>query len=237
MYPPDFMPGKHLTQECLDKLNLNPDNFLWPKELKLIQHVLKLNEHVLVWTEAEKGRFHNEYFSPIKIPVVEHIPWAHKNLPIPPGILKDVIKIFQEKIASGVYEHSNASYHLRWFCMKKKSGTLRLVYDLQPLNAITIQNAGIPPIPNQIIKAMAGHLCYTMLDIFVSYDHCSLNISSCNLTTIQSPMGTMQLTSLPQGWTGTMAIFHGDVVFILEPEIPDTALPFVDDTGIKGPPT
>ena len=91
-----------------------------------------------MWTEAEKGRFCDEYFSPVKIPVVEHIPWVHKNLPIPPGILEDVIKIFREKIASGMYEHSNASYHSRWFCVKKKSDTLRLVHDLQPLNAITI---------------------------------------------------------------------------------------------------
>jgi len=34
-----------------------------------------------------------------------------------------------------------------------------------------------------------------------------------------------------------MTIFHGDVVFILEPEIPDPALPFVDDTNVKGPAT
>jgi len=84
---------------------------------------------------------------------------------------------------------------------------------------------------------MAGCSYYTVLDIFVSYNHCSLDISSCNLTTMQSPVGTMRLTSLPQGWTSAMAIFHGDIVFILEPKIPDTALPFADDTGIKGPPT
>jgi len=121
---PDFTPGEHLTQERLDKLNLNPDDFLWPEELKLIQHVLKLNERALAWMEAEKGRFYDEYFSPVKIPIVEHIPWVHKNLPIPPGILEDVIKIFREKIALGVYEHSDASYRSHWFCVKKKSGAL-----------------------------------------------------------------------------------------------------------------
>jgi hypothetical protein len=36
---------------------------------------------------------------------------------------------------------------------------------------------------------------------------------------------------------GAMPIFHGDVVFILKPEIPNPAQPFVDDTTIKGPPT
>ena len=81
-------------QECLDKLNLNSDGFLWPEELKLVTHILKVNELALAWTEAEKGCFKDEYFDPVKIPVIEHIPWAHKNLPIPPGILKEVIKLF-----------------------------------------------------------------------------------------------------------------------------------------------
>jgi hypothetical protein len=189
-HPPNFVPDECLTQECLDNLNLNPDNFLWHEEVKLVQHILKLNEHTLAWMEAEKGRFSNEYFLPIKIGVIEHIPWAHKNLPILPGILEDVIKIFHKKLATGVYEHSNMSYHSWWFCMKKKSGTLRLVHDLQPLNTVTIHNSSIPSIPDQVIKAMASCSCYTILNLFVGYNHQTLDISSHDLTTIQSPVGT-----------------------------------------------
>jgi len=39
---------------------------------------------------------------------------------------------------------------------------------------------------------------------------------------------------VPQGWTGAVAIFHGNVVFILEAKIPDPAMPFLDNAGIKG---
>jgi len=42
--PPDFTPGTQLMQEWLEALGLNQGNFLWPEELKLLQHVLKLNE-------------------------------------------------------------------------------------------------------------------------------------------------------------------------------------------------
>jgi hypothetical protein len=76
-----------------------------------------------------------------------------------------------------------------------------------------------------------------MLDLFVGYDHRTLDTSSRDLTTIQSPIGAMRLTCLPQGWTNAGAIFHEDVTFILEPEIPDTAWPFMDDCSIKGPAT
>jgi len=82
-HPPDFTPGERLTQERLDVLSLNANGFLQPEEEKLLTYVLKMNEMGLAWMEAEKGRFRDEYFSPVKIPVIEHTPWAHKNLPIP----------------------------------------------------------------------------------------------------------------------------------------------------------
>ena len=107
---------------------------------------------------------------------------------------KKKTKLFKEKIAAGVYKHSDAFYHSCWFCVKKKNGSLQLVHDLQPLNTVTISNSGIPPVPDQVIVSMARHLCYTILDLFVSYNHCMLDILSCNLTTIQSPVSCIRLT-------------------------------------------
>jgi hypothetical protein len=62
---------------------------------------------------------------------------------------------------------------------------------------------------------MAGWACYSMLDLFVGYDHHTLDVASHDLTTIQSPIGAMRLTCLPQGWTNAGAIFHEDVTFIV----------------------
>ena len=161
--PPDFMPDEHLTQEHLDDLKLNLDNFLWPEEVKLVQHVLKLNKCALAWTEVEKGRFRDDYFSPVKIPVIKHVPWAHKNLPIPLGILNEVTNLFKEKIAVGMYERSDTSYRSCWFCVKKKNGSLRLIHDLQPLNAITISNSGI--VMGRSTRPGSGHLTITLSDL------------------------------------------------------------------------
>jgi hypothetical protein len=74
-----------------------------------------------------------------------------------------------------------------------------------------------------------------MLDLFVGYDHRVLDIASRDLTTFQTPLGAYRCTVLPQGATNAVAIFHGDVTFILEPEIPDIAKPFLDDTVVRGP--
>ena len=119
---PDFTPSEHLTQEHLNTLGLNADSFLQLEEEKLLLHVLKVNEMGLAWTEEEKGRFSDEYFSPVKIPVIEHIPWAHKNLPISTSILHNVIKIFKDKTATGVYKHSDVSYLSRPGCRDRVFG-------------------------------------------------------------------------------------------------------------------
>src|SRR6266702_8927969 len=134
-----------LTQERFDALDLNRFDFLWPKEMKLTAHVLKVNEKALAWSEAERGRFRDDYFSLVKIPTITHTPWVHKNIPILTGLLDKVIEMFKENIAAGVYEPSDASYRSRWFCVPKKNGSLRLVHDLQPLNAVTIRNAAVLP--------------------------------------------------------------------------------------------
>jgi len=117
---------------------LNQGNFLWPEELKLLQHILKLNELGLAWTKVKKGCFWNNYFFPVKIPTIEHIPWAHRNLTILSGILDEVIQIFCDKFTAGIYEYSDISYHFLWFYVKKKNRSLCIVHDFQLLNTITI---------------------------------------------------------------------------------------------------
>jgi hypothetical protein len=198
IFSPDFSPGSRLSKEQLDDLQLNWYNFLCPKS-------------GLAWTKEEKGHFCGDYFSPVKIPVIKHIPWLYKNIPIPSSILDKVIQIFKDKYTAEVYEHSDASYCSCFFCVKKKSGALHLVHNLQPLNAVTICNSGVPPLANQLIEAMAGHSCYSMLDLFVGYDYRTLDASSCDLTTIQSPIGALRLTALP-------SVAAAPAEFQLEPE-------------------
>ncbi|KAG5640517.1 hypothetical protein H0H81_011877, partial [Sphagnurus paluster] len=37
------------------------------------------------------------------------------------------------------------------------------------------------------------------------------------------------------GWSNSVPIFHDDVTYILQPEIPDKTIPYIDDVPIKGP--
>ena len=236
--PPEFTPGKRYTQERMEKMQVNDDQFLWPEEEKLVHWLIKAQEQGFAWTEDEKGKFSEEYFEPVVIPTVEHIPWVLKNIPIPKGIYNQVIEVIKDKIRAGVYEPSNSSYRSRWFCvLKKDKKALRLVHDLQPLNAISIKDSAVPPLVEPYAESFGGRACYGMFDLFVGFDQRALAVKSRDLTTFQTPLGTFRLTSIPMGYTNSMQIFHGDTTFLLREEIPHVTEPFIDDVPVKGPKT
>ena len=168
--------------------------------------------------------------------VIPHIPFIEHNFPIPPGIYKEVCAIIRKKIASGVYESLNSSYRSQWFCVLKKDGkSLCIVHSLEPLNRITIKHSGVPPIPDHLAEQFAGRSCGAMLDLFVGYDERLIAKSSQDYTTFQTPFSTLRLVTLPMGWTNSVPIFHDDVTYILQPEVPHLTISYIDDVPVKGP--
>ena len=122
--------------------------------------------------------------------------------------------------------------------MYKKDGkALRPVHSLEPLNKITIQHSGVVPIPEHLAEQFGGRACSGMLDLFVAFDERKVAESSRDLTTFQTPFGALRLVTLPMGWTNSVPILHDDVSYILQPEIPDITIPYIDDVPIKGPKT
>ena len=122
--------------------------------------------------------------------------------------------------------------------MSPKYGkSLCIVHSLKLLNHVTIKHAGVTPFTDQIGEHFAGCACGGMLNLYVGYDECSLAESFHNLTTFQSPFGVLRLVTLPMGWTNSVPIFHDDITHILQPEIPDTMVPYIVDVSIHGPET
>ena len=234
--PPEYSPGERYTQERKDVMPVNTNKFLWPEEEKLVHYLIKIHELAFAWTEEEKGKFSEEYFEPVVFPTIEHVPWVLKNIPIPPGIYDQVIDVIKHKIRAGVYEPSNSSYRSRWFCvLKKDKKSLRLVHDLQPLNAVAIRDPAVPPTVEPYAESFGGRACYGMFDLFVGFDQRPLAPQSRDMTTFQTPLETFRLTCIPMGYTNSMQIFHGDTTFLLQEEIPHVTVPFIDDIPVKGP--
>ena len=166
--PPPFVPTGRYTAErkaIIDKMN---PGFLLPAERDLLHHLMMLQEAGFAWEDKERGHFREDFFPPVDMPVVPHTPWVLKNIPIPPGLYDEVCAIIRKKIEAGVFEPSSSSYRSRWFCVVKKDGkSLRIVQSLEPLNAVTIQQSGVPPLTDQLAEHFAGRACGTILDLFV----------------------------------------------------------------------
>ena len=81
---------------------VNQNKFLWPEEEKQVNYLIKVHENTFVWTEEEKGKFCGEYFKPIVIPTIKHVPWVLKNILILPGIYDQVIAVIKDKICTGI---------------------------------------------------------------------------------------------------------------------------------------
>ena len=96
---------------------------------------------------------------------------------------------------------------------------------------------GITPFTEQIAKQFAGCACRGMLDLYDRYDECALAKTSHDYTTFQTPYSALHLTKLPMGWTNAVPIFHDDVTHILQLEVPQYTIPYIDDVPIRGPAT
>jgi len=235
--PPSFEPVGRYTEERMKKLDAaHPAGFLWDEERKLMHHFMALQNDAFAWHDLERGYFRSDFFPPIEFPVIPHTPWIQKNIPIPPGIYDEVCAIIRKKVMAGVYEPSNSSYRSRWFCVLKKDGkSLRIVHSLEPLNAVTIKHSGVTPIPDHMAEQFAARACGATFDLYVGYDERLIAETSRDLTTFQTPFGAMRLVTLPMGWTNSVPIFQDDVTYILQPEIPDWTIPYIDDVAVKGP--
>ncbi|KNZ81496.1 hypothetical protein J132_00462 [Termitomyces sp. J132] len=116
-------------------------------------------EKAFAWEDSEWGSLRPDFFPPVRIPTIPHVPWVQHNCPIPPGLEKEICKIICGKISTGIYEPSNSAYCLRWLCVLKKNGKLRIVHSLEPLNRVTICHSGVPPFPDHIAESFAGRIC------------------------------------------------------------------------------
>ena len=175
LHPPPFIPCGCYTKEQRAKMdNLHSSDFLWPTKCNLLHHFISIQNEGFAWDNSKHGHFHEDFFPPVKSPIVAHTPWVERNIPILPSIYDKVCRIICVKMDAGVYEWSNLSYHSHWFCIVNKDTTsLHLIHSLEPLNVVTIQHSRVTPFTEQIAKQFAGCTCGGILNLYVGYNECT----------------------------------------------------------------
>jgi len=175
---------------------------------------------------------------PILAQTVLHVPWQQQNLRLPRSTQEEASKIVKQNLASGVLEFSQGPYRSRYFVVQKSApGTFRLINDMQPMNKVTIRDAGMPPSVDEFSETFACFPIASTIDFYASYNQIPLDKRSRDLTAFMSELGLVRSTRLPQGWTNSVACFQRIISKVLWRHIPHCARPFVDDVAFRGPKT
>jgi hypothetical protein len=171
---------------------------------------------------------------PMVIFTVPHVPWNLKPIPVPRAHIPKLMELLKQKMEMGILEPSSATYSNRWFTVPRKNSTLRFIQVLQPVNKVTIWNARIKPTIDEFAEAFAGSSIYSVGDLYSGYDQFQLAEESRDITTMRTPLGLVQMCTLPQGGTNSVAHMVNAMNKVLRDCIPDITMPFLDDIPIKG---
>ena len=227
--------GSRLTPERLEKMRIGGD-FLSSAEKELFVGILFDYEDAIAFDDSEMGMLKPEIEPPIVIHTVPHTPWQQQNLWLPKAMQETATKIVKEKLANGMLEHSQGPYRSRYFLvLKKNPEEYRFINDMQPLNKVTIRDAGMPPSVDEFSEDFAMYPILTSVDYYSGYNQLLLDKGSRDLTTFLTDAGLVKQTRLPQGWTNSVACFQRVIVKVHWKQMPNHVRPFLDDVGIRGP--
>ncbi|KAJ7182566.1 hypothetical protein C8R43DRAFT_834143, partial [Mycena crocata] len=96
-----------------------------------------------------------------------------KPIPIPMALIEDVRKVILDDEKSGRFETTVSSYRCAMFPVMKKPGSVppvRIILNLEPLNAISIQDAAIISNVNDFAESFVGYSMYGLADLFSGFD-------------------------------------------------------------------
>src|SRR5260370_39572489 len=114
------------------------------------------------------------------------------------------MSMMKEQMAAGKYETSQSSYQARFFAVEKKDGSLRIVHDLQLLNAVSIHDSAALPQIDNMLDSFVGAAIYGIFDLKSGFDSCILASVSHDMTTFgANRMRSLRQTTLPQGYTNS----------------------------------
>ena len=238
-HPPSlesFNHTKKLTPERVEMIMNNiPQGFLSDSERDLLLWVVAENEAALAFEDSERGTFKEQYFPPYIMETVPHKPWQEPPIRMPYALETSMGELLREQKKSGNLEESRSSYRSRIFVVQKPSGGLRVVWDLRPLNAVSLLDATLPPDVNEFAEAFVGRSVYGTMDLYSGFHQRTLHKSSRPLTACQTKFGNFQLTSLPMGYSNSMEEFQRSSNHTIANIDPKKARAYVDDIGAMGP--
>ena len=166
----DIIFMEQLTKEHIEVIIGNiPNGFLRKAELELILDIIFKFENAFAFMHGECSTFNTKYYPEYTMRMVPHVLWQIKPIHLPKSREVEIMEILEDQCQVEKYELSSSSYCSAVFAVEKNR-KLHLVHDLQFLNHVTIQDAGLPLHMEDIIENLKGCSFYFVADLKSGYD-------------------------------------------------------------------
>lgn len=190
-------------------------------------------EDVFAFEDAEIGRLAPHIEEEYSFLTVDHKPWAFESIPLARETSDMAARIIARKLEAGTLEYAQSPHRNRYFIVPKKHG--RLIIDAQPINKVTLKDAGSPPNVDAFSEAFAGVPISSLGDMFSGYDQFRLDPACRDLTAFFCDYGLVRSTVMVQGCTNSVGSFQRIMLRTLRKLIPDNVSVFTDDVATRRP--
>lgn len=223
------LPGSEILKQMDIGAGLNE------AELSKLTEILGRNARAFSTGFHDLGCVDPKVVTPMVIFTVPHKAWKHRPLPIPRAMLPNLIPFLKDRIESKIFIPGGMGpYSNRWFCVVKKSGAYRAIEDCQPVNRVSIMNVASPPNLEEYVASFAGRVLYSSFDLTSGFDQFQLALESRPITAIATPLGLLEMGTLPQGFCNSPAHMQEGMNKAFAPLIPHITAPYMDDLPVKG---
>jgi hypothetical protein len=195
------------------------------------------DETALGWTMSEKGQIVDEVEPPQVVRTVDHTLWKSVPYRLPHKLVSVEDDMVKERVSLGLIERSWGPYRNCSFFVPKKNGKYRFIISCTQANAVTLEDAGLPPNVEEFAEYFSGFPIISLIDIFCSYEQISLGEESRDLLAFQTSRGLYRPTIMVHGAANSVSVFVRIARKIVDRWLGTVCDVFVDDVAIHGPST